>query len=103
MKPKKEYRERTILTVGENLLDFMGNIRAATASVNTEKFDFNSVVSTPGARYLLANIIDVYLNNVLPDPEFMRIPLEIIPWEIVDAYNLTALVDDQGWVDVRIE
>ena len=42
------------------------------------------------------------LKNILPDPEFMRIPLKIIPQEIIDAYNLTALVEYQGWIYMRI-
>ena len=58
---------------------------------------FKSVVSTPGARYLLAEIKHFYLNNILPDSEFMRIPLKIIPQEISHTYDLKALVDDQGW------
>ena len=33
----------------------------------------------------------------------MHIPLKIIPREIIDAYNLTALVGDQGWIYMRIE
>ena len=33
----------------------------------------------------------------------MRIPLKIIPQEIFDAYNLTALVDNQGWIHMRID
>ena len=33
----------------------------------------------------------------------MRILLKIIPQEIIDAYNLTALVDYQGWIHMRIE
>ena len=33
----------------------------------------------------------------------MRIPLKIVPQEIVDAYNLTALVDEQGWIYMRIK
>ena len=33
----------------------------------------------------------------------MRIPLKIIPQEIIDAYNLTALVYNQGWIHMRIE
>ena len=33
----------------------------------------------------------------------MRIPLKIIPQEIIDAYNITALVDDQGWIYMSIE
>ena len=96
MKPEKEEKERTRLKEGRNLLDFTGNISAPTASFITAKCVFDSVVSTPGARCLLANIKHFYLNNILPDPEFMRIPLKIIPQDIIDAYNLTSLVDNQG-------
>ena len=103
VKPEKEERERTKLTVGGNWLDFTGNLSAPTASVTTAKCFFISVVSTPGERCLLADIKIIYLNNVLRDPEFMRIYLKTIPQEIVDAYNLTALVDNQGWIYMRIK
>ena len=33
----------------------------------------------------------------------MRIPLKIIPQEIIDTYDLKALVDDQGWIYMHIE
>ena len=33
----------------------------------------------------------------------MRIPLKIVPQEIIDAYNLTSLVGNQGWIYMRIE
>ena len=33
----------------------------------------------------------------------MRIPLKIIPQEIIDNYDLKGLVDDQGWIYMRIE
>ena len=79
MKPEKEEKERTRFTVGGNLLDFTGNISAPIALFTTAKCVFNSVVSTPGARCLLAEIKHFYLNNILPDPEFMRIPLKTIP------------------------
>ena len=71
VKPETEEKERTRLTLGRNFLDLTGNFRAPTASVTTEKCVFNSVVSTPGARCLLADIKHFYLNNILPDPEFM--------------------------------
>ena len=79
MKQEKEEKERMILTVGGNLLAFTGNPSAPTASVFTAKCVFNSVVSTPGSRCLLADINFFYLNNILLDPEFIRIPLKIIP------------------------
>ena len=91
------------MTVGGNLLDFTGNLIAPTASVTTEKCVFNSVVSTPGARCLLEDIRHFYLKNILTEPEFMRIPLKIIPQEIINNYDLKALVDDQGWIYMRIE
>ena len=31
----------------------------------------------------------------------MRIPLKIIPQEIINTYDLKALVDDQGWIYMR--
>ena len=102
MKPEKEEKERTILTVGGNLLDFKGNISTTTESVTKAKCVFSSVVSTPGARCLLADIKTFYLNNILPEPEFVRSPLKIIPQQIIYAYNLTALVDKQVWIHMRI-
>ena len=95
IKPEKEEKERTRLTVGGNLLYFTGNLSAPTALVTTAKCVFNSVVSTPGGRCLLADIKHFYLNNILPDSEFMRILLKIIPQEIIETYELKALVDDQ--------
>ena len=103
LKSEKEEKERTILTVGRNLLDITGNLSAPTESAATAKCVFNSVVSTPGARCLWADIKYFYLNNILPDPEFMRIPLKITPQEIIDAYNLTTLIDNQGWIHMLIK
>ena len=37
VKPEKEEKESTILTVGGNLLDFTGNLSAPTASDTTAK------------------------------------------------------------------
>ena len=88
VKPEKEYKERTRLTVGGNLLDFTGNLSAPTASVATVKCVFDSVLSTPGDRCLLADIKHFYLNNILPDPEIMRVPLKIIPQEIIDTCGM---------------
>ena len=56
VKPEKEKKERTKLAVSGKLLYFTGNISAPTESVTTAKCVFNSVVSTPGTRCLLADI-----------------------------------------------
>ena len=103
MKTEKEDKERTILTLGENFLDFTVDISAPTSLVTTSQCVFNSVVSTPGARYLLVDIKHFHLNNILPDPKFMWISLDIFPQDIIDTYELKALVDEQGWIYMRIE
>ena len=84
-------------------MDITENLRALTASVTKAKNIFNSVVYTPGARCLLTDIKHFYLNNILLDPEFMRSPLKIILQEIIDAYNLATLVDNQGWIYMCIK
>ena len=68
MKPEKEDKERMRLPLEGNLLDFTGNLSAPKASVTTAKCIFNSVISTPGARCILADIKHFYLNNIFPNP-----------------------------------
>ena len=33
----------------------------------------------------------------------MRIPLKTTPHEIIDAYNLSTVVENQGWIYLRVE
>ena len=33
----------------------------------------------------------------------MRIPLKIVPQEIINTYDLKALLDDKGWIYMRIK
>ena len=103
IKTDKVEVHRTRLTVGGNLLSFIGNLSAPTASITTAKCVFNSVISTPNAKCLTADFKHLYLNNKLPSPEFMRLPLKIISQEIIETYKLDTLVDDQGWVYIRID
>ena len=103
LKPNKLIKAITRLTVGGNLLDFTGNLSTPTASDATVNFVFDSVISTPGAKCLTADIQHVYLNNELPDPEYMRLPISIIPQDFIGTYDLQSLVDDQGWVYFGID
>ena len=52
----------------------------------------NSVISTKDARFMGLDIKDFYLGNILPGPEYIAIPVSIIPKEFFDAYNLTPYV-----------
>ena len=102
IKEHKSETHRTRLTVGGNLLNFPGMLSTPTATVTTMKCLFNSVISTPGAKCLIADVKNFYLNNDLPDPEYMKLHLHIIPQEIIDEYSLHNLVDNDGWVYPKI-
>ena len=48
------------------------------------------------------DIHNYYLNTPLPDPEYMKIHISLIPDEIIVAYNLWNIVDEQGFVHIQI-
>jgi hypothetical protein len=52
----------------------------------------NSTISTPGARYMVGDISDFYLGTSMTRYEYMKMPIALIPQEIIDEYNLMPLV-----------
>ena len=77
IRPSKAETHRTRITVGGNLLDYARTLTTPTATTTTAKCLFNSVLSIPAAKYVLANIKKIYLNNALPDPEYMKFHIAI--------------------------
>ena len=71
------------------------------ASLATVKLLPNSVVSTKDAVFTTADIKDFFCAFFLPDPEYMKMQLKMIPQEIIDQYNLQDLQED-GWVYMKI-
>ena len=97
---KKEV-ERTQITVGGNLIDYPGTVTTRTADLTTIKCHWNSVVSTPKAKYACFDVKNFYLNTLMDRPEYMCFAIEDIPEEIIQAYNLHAIVHN-GYVYVQI-
>ena len=102
IKPHKKETHRTRLTVGGNLLPFDGNLSVPGATVTTTKCMLNSIVSTPAAKGLILDISNFYLNNDLPSPEWMSMPISIIPQEIIIQYHLEDIVDENGMIWIKI-
>ena len=63
---------------------------------------FNSVVSTPNAKCMMADIKNFYLNNLLPNPKYIKIHISVIPQEIINEYSLLAIVDNKGFIYIKI-
>jgi hypothetical protein len=102
-RPQKEEKFHTRMTVGGNLIDYPGDISVGTAEMETIKILLNGVVSTPGAKFCSANVTNFYLNTPMDRHEFVRIPINLIPDEILHEYKLYNLVNSKGFVLARIE
>ena len=101
IRPQKEETHRTRLTVGGNLIDYPYDVSTPTADITTAKIMFNSVLSTPDAKFMGLDIKDFYLNTEMERYEYMRMPIDIIPQEIIDQYDLLPLVHN-GYVYIEI-
>ena len=45
----------------------------------------------------------MYLNTKLPQPQYMRFHISVIPEEVITHYKLREKMDANGWVYVRIK
>ena len=96
-KPNKSDPHRSRLTVGGDRIVCLYDVSTPTADLPTIKMSWNSILSTPGARYMTLNISNFYLGTPMARPEYMRLPLKLIPQEIVDKYKLNEIADNR-WV-----
>ena len=100
--PDKLEKHRSRVTVGSDRLTVLINCSAPTVDLPTIKCLWNSVMSTLGAKYFTMDVSKFYLSSPMEHPEFMRMPIKIIPQKIIDQCNLLD-IDDDGWVYIRIK
>jgi hypothetical protein len=94
IKDHEEEQERTRLTVGGDQIEYPGDKSTRTAGLITAKNLINSVISTLGAKFLVIDIINFYLNTPLGRFEYMVINFLSLPQETIDKYNLMELAQD---------
>ena len=102
IRPQKAETCRIRLTVRGNLIHFPGDVTTPTAYLIMAKLIFNSVLSTKNAKFICADIAKFYLNNPMKIYEYMKLPLDIIPEEIIQQYNLRNLAH-KGFVYMEIQ
>ena len=56
--------------------------------METFKILLNSTISTKGAKMFTGNISNMYLNSWLPESEYVKFKVELIPPNIIKHYNL---------------
>jgi hypothetical protein len=102
IKTHKEETERRRLTVGGDQIEYPGDTSTRTASLTTAKMLFNSTISTPGARFLVIDIKNFYLNTPLECYEYIVVMMASLPQEVIDEYGLNDLAVD-GKVYIKIQ
>ena len=56
---------RTRITMGGNLINYLDDCGTPTANLLTVKLMFNSVISTPNAKFMTIDIKDFYLMTLI--------------------------------------
>ena len=101
IRPQKTETHRVRITVGGDKLTYNGDASSTCAAITTVKTLLNSVISTPAARFSTIDIKDFYYGTPLKDFEYMRIPIKLIPEEIIVQYDLHA-IEHEGYVYMEI-
>jgi hypothetical protein len=101
IRPEKAEQHRTRFTVGGDRVNYPGEVATPTADMLVAKLLFNSVISTPKAKFMTMDISNFYLMTPLTRPEFIRIKLSDIPDEIIKEYNLQELVTEDGSIYIQ--
>jgi hypothetical protein len=101
--PEKKTPRRIRFTVGGNqTMNYAGDVSTKTDDLTTVKTFFNSVISTPKARFMTADLKDFYLETPMEEFEYMRIPVSILPDSIMTEYKLAPLVHhDHVYVEIQ--
>ena len=101
-RPEKSDPNRTRITAGGDKLDYEGDTATHSASMTIIKCHWNSVISTPKAKYATGDAGNMYLESTLPKPQYVKFKYSEIPDDIKEQYDLQSLVHN-GYVYVRID
>ena len=102
VRPEKAEPNRTRFTVGGDKINYPGEVATPTAEMLVAKILFNSVISTPGARFMTMDISNFYLMTPLKRPEYIRVRLSDMPAEIINEYNLRDKANEKGFIFMSV-
>jgi hypothetical protein len=89
--------------MGGDCIDYIWDKSTPIADLTTAILHFNSTISTPGTSLYGIDLANSYLNTPLECYKYMCLWLDIFSQVIIDKYNLSNIVNANGWVYVRIQ
>ena len=97
-RPEKFDPCQTRLTVVGNFIAYPSDCGTLTVDLLTVKLLLNSVVSTPGAKFMTFDIKDFYLNTSMARYEYRRLKICNIPEDVSWQYKLEMKVKSYRYV-----
>ncbi len=94
LEKKDPYRTRIMM--GGNLVNYPNDCGTPAADLLTVKLMFNSIISTPNAKFMTIDMKDFYLMTPMDRYEYFRMKLELFPQDIINEYGLLDRADTDG-------
>ena len=89
---------RTRLVAGGDRVHYPGDAGTPTANLLTVKLLINSIISTPGAKFMTMDIKDFYLNTPMTRYEYMWLKISDMPDDVIEHYNLQEIATPDGFI-----
>ena len=94
---------RVRLLVGGNRLPYVTDTGSSTSNLILTKNLLNSTISDAGTSFLSCDLKDFFLDAPIDRPEYIKIPIQYFPDNIIFEYNLDKPMHPSDHVYVRIK
>ena len=103
-RPLKEEKYRVRLVVCGDKLFYDDDADSPTATLLETKLLLNSVLSGAkhGAKFMTCDIKDFFLATLMQKAEYMKIPFQYFPEDIITRYSLRELLASDGYIYIKI-
>ena len=84
--------------LGGDRVKYPGDCGTPTVDLLTINFLLNSIVSTPGAKFMTIGIKYFYLNTPMERSKYMRMKISNLPADFVKQYNIQVNLTKDGYI-----
>jgi hypothetical protein len=102
LKPNKAETHQMRLTAGGDRINYPKDVGTPTADMTLVKILLNSIISTKGAKCVMLDVKDFYLNTRMKQYKYMHLKLSKIPKKILIEYKLREIATSDGYVYCKI-
>ena len=71
-----------------NCINYLHNVKTPMADILLMKILLSNIISINGAKSMLVDIINFYLNKPLKCPEYIHLQLSDVPEDVINEYKL---------------